>query len=177
MLGLGGIVDTFLKIWAIGGPLLTAVVSALWARHVQVQDRDHQHSLTTTTRKAAIEDRNAQFAAERANNYAGEAKAAFSGLLAVAHHYAMANDEQSAKSGLALAEAGTLLHEKYSAAALVGNAATSAACYELCRAAARMPENVGENGVFTKEASETFTQARQNFIEAVHFYLESLAKG
>ncbi|MGQ4658920.1 hypothetical protein [Lysobacter sp. F6437] len=168
--------DMFLKIWAIGGPLLTAVVSALWARHVQVQDRDHQRSLTTTARQAAIEDRNAQFTAERAKIYAAEAKAAFSGLLAIAHHYAMANDQQPANSGLALAEAGTLLHERYSAAALVGNTATSVACYELCRAAARMPENVDENGVFTNEATETFTEARQRFVEAVHDYLESLAK-
>jgi hypothetical protein len=31
--------DTFLKIWAVVGPLLAAAGSALWARHLQLQDR------------------------------------------------------------------------------------------------------------------------------------------
>lgn len=168
--------DLFLKIWAIVGPLLTAVVSALWARHIQVRDREHQANLAASSRNAAIEDRNAQFAAERAKSYAAEAKAAFSGLLAVVHHYAMANDQKTSSNELALPEAAALLHERYSAAALVGNADTSAACYELCRAAARMPMNVDANGVFAEDASEAFTKARQEFVATVHSYLESLAK-
>ena len=33
-------VDTYLKIWAVVGPLLAAGASALWARMTQVKDRD-----------------------------------------------------------------------------------------------------------------------------------------
>lgn len=33
--------DTFFRVWAVIGPLLAGVASALWLRHIQVSDRKH----------------------------------------------------------------------------------------------------------------------------------------
>ena len=36
--------DTFLTGWAIAGPLLAAIASALWSRHIQIGDREFERT-------------------------------------------------------------------------------------------------------------------------------------
>lgn len=173
--------DTFLKIWAIVGPILTAAVSALWARHVQTRDRDYQTDLAKIARQAAIEDRNSQHGAERERLFATEAKSAFSNFLSVVHIYvqdmATAIRDGDAANGIDTSELGRNLHVAYAAAAMVGNADTAKACYSLCSAAAGLP-NSGEkkSGEFSDSATKSFVDARQELVSAVHNYLESLAE-
>lgn len=48
--------DTFLKIWAIAGPILVAGISAIWLRRTQLQDRAHELSQHQKARREALED-------------------------------------------------------------------------------------------------------------------------
>lgn len=171
--------DTFLKIWAIVGPILTAAVSAVWARHVQEKDRAHQIELSKVARQSAIEDRNSQYSMERERIFASEIKTAFSAFLSAVHQYAedmsTAISSKSGTNDRNPSDASKRLHEAYAAAAMVGNTTTSKACYALCSAAAHLPGS-GENGKFSESAMKTFVEARQDFVAAAHTYLESLAK-
>jgi hypothetical protein len=36
--------DTFLKVWAVLGPLIAAAASAMWARNIQIGDRKHERN-------------------------------------------------------------------------------------------------------------------------------------
>src|SRR5690554_5311376 len=53
--------DTFLKIWAVVGPLIVATVSTLWLRKTQLQDRAHEVDQRNLARKEALEDEERAF--------------------------------------------------------------------------------------------------------------------
>lgn len=59
----GGYFDIFLKVWAIVGPLIAAVASALWSRYIQNGDRNWEH-----TRDKVRQDREREARIQEHNN-------------------------------------------------------------------------------------------------------------
>lgn len=79
--------EIFLQIWAILGPLLAAVVSALWSRRVQVQDRTYETEQRQIVRKNTLEDRALEFNRERTESDLKELRAAASDFLHLAGEF------------------------------------------------------------------------------------------
>lgn len=79
--------DTYLKLWAVIGPLIAAAASAVWARHIQNSDRRYERTqeIEHNLHKVAIAEKQAA-RNERKEKYE-ELKRAFSDFMASTHEY------------------------------------------------------------------------------------------
>ena len=85
--------DTFLKVWAIVGPLLAAAVSAAWARHLQMNDRAHQDKKDEQRHERELLRAKYQAQTERQKIAYDDLKSAISAFLASSHQYALKQSE------------------------------------------------------------------------------------
>ena len=80
--------DFVIKAWAVVGPLLTGAAGAMWARHVQKQDRVYEQSQRETARKNAIDDAQKEWARNTSDARRKELHALLSEFLAAAADFA-----------------------------------------------------------------------------------------
>jgi hypothetical protein len=88
--------DIPLKIWAVLGPLLTAAISALWARRVQTQDREHERKIQEALRSKDLSDKAADFRRTTTHAQMAELRVAIAHFIAATNEFLMsATDNKS----------------------------------------------------------------------------------
>ena len=88
--------DFVIKAWAVVGPLLTGAAGAMWARHVQKQDRVYEQTQRDLARSNALEDSEKEWSRNTSDARRKELHSLVSDFLATASDFA---DEAILKFG------------------------------------------------------------------------------
>ena len=132
--------DTVLKIWAVVGPLLTAALSAIWARRIQIQDREHQKFLQEQIRADEYRVKDMEFKLSTNHSQMSELRAAIASLLASSNSYVLASiDDNSSRrshdSIRSLRESEERLNVQFQCVAILAPESLAALATELLNAA------------------------------------------
>lgn len=171
--------DTFLKIWAVLGPLLAAAASAVWSRHVQVRDRDHEHTreVERLDRADAAKDRD-HARAVRLEKFR-EVKNALAEFMASSHEYVRKQSEYWTDQTNEKHQAASKANDKFiyscQVVTLLGNEDLAEVAGSLWNATIAMPKsyNVPSDTQY-EERLAAYRKARSVFNDSARKYLLSL---
>lgn len=137
--------DTFFRVWAVIGPLLAGVASALWVRHVQVSDRKHEQSreLARLNRADAAKMRDHQLSQQLENYQA--LKAALANFMASSHEYVRKQSDYFTDPTPEKHQAGSQANDKFlysgQLVSLLGNESLANAATNLWNTTLAMPKS------------------------------------
>lgn len=171
--------DTFIKVWAVLGPLLAAAASAVWARRIQLKDREHEHSRENErldrTDAANRVDYTRSVQRERHN----ELKKALVDFMASSHEYVLKKSEYWTDPALDKHKAAALANDKFiqscQVVTLLGDVELAESATTVWNATIALPKSYNTPMDQAYEGKLAVCRAaRASFNERARAYLRSL---
>lgn len=171
--------ESLLKLWAVLGPLLTAVVGALWARHLRVSDREHETAREEArlNREEALKLREHRML-EHATLHS-ELRNAIAAFMAASHEFVRKTTDSlnnpTPESKLAATQANDKFTQSGQEVILLGNDDLESATIELWNAAIAIPKHYQLADDQYEEKLARYKTARTKFNAAAKAFLSEHA--
>lgn len=171
--------DTFIKVWAVLGPLLAAAASAVWARRIQLNDREHEHSRENERLDRADAASRVDYARSVQRERHNELKKALADFMASSHEYVRKQSEYWTDPVPDKHRAASLANDKFiyscQIVTLLGDVELADSATTLWNATIALPKSY--NTPMDKAYEEKLAvcrAARASFNERARAYLRSL---
>lgn len=171
--------DTFIKVWAVLGPLLAAAASAVWSRRIQLNDRENEHSRELERMVHADAAKRVDYARSVQHERHNELKQALADFMASSHEYVRKQSEYWTDPVPDKHKAASHANDKFiyscQIVTLLGNAELTESATTLWNATIALPKSY--NTPMDKAYEEKLAvcrAARSSFNEQARAYLRSL---
>jgi hypothetical protein len=171
--------DTFIKVWAVLGPLLAAAASAVWARRIQLKDREHEHSRELERLERADTAKQVDYARSVQHERHNELKQSLADFMASSHEYVRKQSEYWTDPVPEKHKAASLANDKFinscQIVTLLGDAELAESATTLWNATIALPKSY--NTPIDKAYEEKLAvcrAARASFNEQARAYLRYL---
>jgi hypothetical protein len=139
--------DVALKIWAVIGPLIAASASAVWARRIQIQDRQYDRKQQELARSQSLEDRHLEFQRSTLHSHKSELRAAIAQFVSATNEFLMAcgdnrSESRSAETQRREIEASGKMNAHYQNVILLGTDEIAKCATQLLNLAVDYPTQV-----------------------------------
>jgi hypothetical protein len=174
--------DTFLKVWAIVGPLLAAVASALWSRHIQIGDREFERTRDIERGEREQTLKRQEHTDTIQKEKYSEAKSGLADFMASSHEYVRKQSDYLTNPLPERYQAATAANDKFvyscQIVTLLGSDAVASAAINLWNATLAIPKsyNVAQTPDY-EDKLRVYRNSRAVFNETARAYLAEFETG
>lgn len=171
--------DAFLKIWAVIGPLIAAVASTMWSRHIQTSDREFELVRDKDREVKERYARDQEYERQIRMQKHDEVKVALADFMASSHEYVRKQSEYLTNPLLDRHQSATAANDKFvyshQIVTLLGNDALVGKALEFWNATLTIPKSY--NTPLTDDYEEklrVYRSSRAEFNDVARSYLAEL---